>query len=324
MSNTLAWVLGGGGLLGFNVLQAMKQHRFGIEPWRLGSSGIPWRNPVQGQQVLEAQTLEFVREVNNRGCSWAVLWCAGSGAVGSSNESLRVETDYLNCLLHALGKQLPQHRGKVLLVSSAGGVYGNNLKQPLTEKSSCQPISDYGRNKLLQESMLQEWVKEHPEISTLVARISNLYGPAPQINTVHGLIPHISRSILHRVPINIFVPLDTSRDYIYVDDCVSSLLEGLSRLGETGREHVLKIFHSGETKTIAGLIGVFSRLTHGRVRIICATSPIASQQSLQLQFRSTVWEDLMPEQSISLTIGIQRVHAHMLSIFQNGRLPPMR
>ncbi len=320
----LAWVLGGGGLLGSNVLLSLGRRQHGLTAWRQGASGIPWDDPQRGAQVLKEQAAAFAVDVRAGAADWVVLWCAGAGAVGSSLASLNIETDYFICLLEALAAQFPGQRGKVLLVSSAGGVYGNNPEQPLTESSACHPISDYGRNKLRQESVLREWGKGHAHISTLVARISNLYGPAARINKAHGLIPHISRSILHRVPINIFVPLDTLRDYIYVDDCVAGLLEGLERLGAQGREDVLKIFHSGETTTIAGLVGVFSRLTHGHVRIICSSSPVASQQPLRLQFRSTVWEDLMPKCSVNLHIGIQRVHARMLANFQTGLLPPSR
>lgn len=321
---TLAWVLGGGGLLGSNVLRGMAQHRSALQPWREGPTGIAWERPQEGLLTLQEQAAAFAREVAERQCGWAVLWCAGAGAVGSSLASLNLETDYFSALLAALGQHFGGQRGKVLLVSSAGGVYGSNPEQPLTEASACQPISDYGRNKLRQESILRDWGRAHAGISTLVARISNLYGPAPRLNKAHGLIPHISRSILHRVPINIFVPMDTLRDYIYVDDCVSGLLEGMLRLGQQGREDVLKIFASGESTTIAGLVGVFTRLTRGKVRIICSATPVTSQQPLRLQFRSTVWADLMPEQNLGLQIGIQRVHAHMLAKFQQGLLPPLR
>jgi UDP-glucose 4-epimerase len=322
--STLAWVLGSGGLLGSNVLQAMAQDSSGMQPWRTGSSGIPWEDPGRGLAVLEQQAAAFAGAVGAAGAEWAVLWCAGAGAVGTSLQALEIETAYLASLLAALGRHFPARGGKVLLVSSAGGVYGNNPEQPLTEASACHPISDYGRNKLRQESLLRDWGREHAGSSTLVARISNLYGPAPRINKAHGLIAHISRSILQRVPINIFVPLDTLRDYIFVGDCVAGMLAGMARLGANGREDVLKIFAAGETTSIAGLVGIFSRLTHGRVRIICSSSPVASQQPLRLQFRSTVWEDVMPEQNVSLTVGIARVHAHMISKFQMGLLPPAR
>ncbi|HEX9009994.1 MAG TPA: NAD-dependent epimerase/dehydratase family protein, partial [Holophagaceae bacterium] len=173
------------------------------------------------------------------------------------------------------------------------------------------------------EGLLLQWAQDMPRVSTLVARISNLYGPGQHLEKPQGLIAHISRSILHHLPIHIYVPLDTQRDYLYVEDCARELLHGLQRLGSAPRENVVKIFHSGESTTIAGVIGAFARIAKGHPRIICSASPVGVQQPLQLCFRSGVWPDLDRTRRTDLAVGIQRVHQHLLARFQEGRLPPV-
>jgi UDP-glucose 4-epimerase len=184
------------------------------------------------------------------------------------------------------------------------------------------PISHYGRNKLAQEELVRAWAQDRLGVSTLVARISNLYGPGQRLDKPQGLITHLSRSIFQRVAIRIFVPLDTLRDYLFVEDCARGLLAGLARLGQEGREDIVKIFHSGETTTIAGLLGIYSRLTKGHARMICSSTPVTIQQPARLQYRSIVWGDLKVERQTNLYEGVQRVHAHLFALFQQGLLPP--
>lgn len=322
MSRTLAWVLGGGGLLGSHLLAAIAAEGPGITRWNPGPSCIPWQDPVDALEALADQASRFALEVLSEPGEWMVLWCAGAGVIGSRSEELEAETTCLARLLALLAEKLPDRPGKVLLASSAGGVYGGNREQPLSEVSACMPVSDYGRNKLAQERLLLHWAQGMPRVSTLVARMSNLYGPGQHLEKPQGLIAHISRSILHHLPVHIYVPLDTQRDYLYVEDCARELLQGLRRLGSASRENVVKIFHSGESTTIAGLIGAFARIVKGHPRIICSASPVGAQQPLQLCFRSGVWPDLDRRRRTDLAVGIQRVHQHLLSRFQEGKLPP--
>ena len=324
MRDGLAWVVGAGGLLGSHVRRAIPLELPEVMAWDPDPAKISWREPARGLAELAEHVRAFSRAVATGPRSWLVLWCAGAGVIGTTSEALAAETAYLERLLTLLGEQLSDVPGQVLLASSAGGVYGNNPDQPLTEDSVCFPISDYGRNKLRQERLLQDWAQGLANVSTLIARISNLYGPGQDMSKPQGLIAHISRSLLHHTPVHVYVSLDTSRDYIYAADCAAHLLRCLDRLGQLPRANITKIFSAGETVTIAGVIGAFARIAKGHPRIICSANPAGSLQPLRLRFQSTVWADLPAPPRTSLTVGIQRVHQHLLSLFQEGRLPPPR
>lgn len=324
MTEALAWVIGAGGLLGSHVVRAMPSETPGLSVWSPGPSKLPWHDPPRVQAALGDHAEQYSREVRARGGTWTVLWCAGAGVVGTAPETLAAETASFERLLHLLEQHLSDVPGQVLLASSAGGVYGDNPLQPLTEDSLCTPISDYGRNKLRQERLLLEWANGQPLASTLIARISNLYGPGQNMHKPQGLIAHISRSLLHHTPVHVYVSLDTLRDYVFVSDCAAHLLRGLDRLRRGPRATVVKIFSAGETVTIAGIIAAFTRIAKGHPRIVCASASTRSLQPVRLHFQSTVWTDLHAPTRTSLPVGIQRVHQHMLSLFQQGRLPPPR
>jgi UDP-glucose 4-epimerase len=324
VSDGLAWVVGAGGLLGSHVLRAIPLELPGAVAWDPGPAKISWHDPSRALSELADHVERFSRAVAAGPRSWTILWCAGAGVIGTTADTLATETAYLERLLALLREHLSDLPGQVLLASSAGGVYGNNPDQPLTEDSLCLPISDYGRNKLRQERLLLDWARSLANVSTLIARISNLYGPGQDMSKPQGLIAHISRSLLHHTPVHVYVSLDTLRDYVYAADCAAHLLRCLDHLRRVPRANIVKIFSAGQTATIAGIIAAFARIAKGHPRIICSADPAGSLQPLRLRFQSTVWTDLPLPPRTPLTVGIQRVHQHLLFLFQEGRLPPPR
>ncbi len=230
MSDTLASVVGAGGLLGSHVLRAIPSDAPRVAAWDPGHPKISWHDPQCALSELACRVERFSRDVRSGPGSWAVLWCAGSGVVGTTAKSLAAEMAFFERVLLLLREHMLDLPGHVLLASSAGGVYGDNPDQPLTEDSVCNPISDYGRHKLRQERFLLAWASGCPNVSTLIARISNLYGPGQNLAKPQGLIAHICQGLLHRTPVHVYVSLDTVRDYVFVDDCAAHLVLCLDRL----------------------------------------------------------------------------------------------
>jgi UDP-glucose 4-epimerase len=255
-----------------------------------------------------------------------VLWCAGAGGIGTPAQILEMETAALQHLVRRLDATLadpePSRRGFLLLSSSAGGVYGDSPEVPLTEDSPCSPISDYGRNKLKQEEFVLRWVGSRRNISCLVARFSNLYGPGQNLARPQGLIAHLSRSITHHQPVHIYVPLDTLRDYLFVDDAARHTLRVLRRLREEGPSRTLvKIFAASQSISIAGVVGIFARVAKRPPRIVCMPHARHRQQPLRLQFRSRRELDGDALSATDLPAGIHAMLQHHMALYQKGRLP---
>ena len=83
--------------------------------------------------------------------------------------------------------------------------------------TATQPVSPYGFAKLDQEGLVATWA-EATQVRTIVGRLANLYGPGQNVAKPQGLISQLVLSTLLRRPTSIYVPLDTMRDYLYVDD----------------------------------------------------------------------------------------------------------
>ena len=323
--SALAWVVGRGGLLGSSVERAL-----GPGAWR-PERPLAWSS----REGLADSTADAVRGFAARlgaisGDGWSLFWCAGAGVVGSSAAELESENTSLRLFLDRLDTEprLMDLPGRIFLASSAGGVYGGSLGRPLTEDTTPRPISDYGRAKLAQEETLLSWARGRPRVSTLVGRLANLYGPGQSLDKPQGLISHMSRCLIFGVPVHVYVPLDTIRDYLYAGDAGRRVVAGLERLSREApeRRHVTKIYASERETSVAGLIGAFRRLGKRQLRVVSGLHPVGTQQPARLQFRSTVWRDEAVSGRTQLLEGVSRVHRHQLALFQAGRLPapPLR
>jgi UDP-glucose 4-epimerase len=322
--STLAWVVGRGGLLGSSV-----ERRISSAVWR-PERPIIWRDPHQLRESIADAVRSFrTRLAAESPDTWCIYWCAGSGVIGTPADRLAAETTSLQFFLARLGAALDDlpagMTGRVFLASSAGGVYGGSAEHPLTEATPPRPISDYGRAKVEQEEALREWVRGRPAVSTLVGRLSNLYGPGQRLDKPQGLISHMSRCLIFGVPVRIYVPLDTIRDYLFAEDAAARIAAGVSRLAREapgGGLHITKVYGSGNETTVAGLIGVFRQIARRRLRVVSGLAPVRSEQPARLQFRSLIWSDQPALPRTELLDGVNRVHQHQLALFQAGRLPP--
>ena len=322
--STLAWVVGRGGLLGSCVERKISSAVWSPE------RPIIWDDPNRLRKSVEDAVQSFhARLTAETYDTWCVYWCAGSGVVGTPADRLAAETASLRFFLDRLGAAFDKSqrflRGQVFLASSAGGVYAGSTVHPLTEETPPQPISDYGRAKLEQEDMLRRWALGRPRVSTLVGRLSNLYGPGQRLDKPQGLISHMSRCLIFSMPVRIYVPLDTIRDYLFAEDAAARIISGMTRLEReavSGHQHIIKVYSSGKETTVAGLIGVFRQIAKRHLRIVSGLVPVRSLQPARLQFRSTVWTDEPNPPRTELLDGVNRVHRHQLTLFQMGQLPP--
>jgi len=312
----LAWVVGRGGLLGSHVAAALRKHA-SYDFFRRGA--FSWADSARLHDEMDGAVAGFAEEARDHD-GWVVFWCAGSGIVGASAASLGEESRSFE---HFLSRLHPPGTGRFFLASSAGGIWGGCADRPITESSPPRPISAYGLLQLEKEQALARWAARVPSVSTLVGRLSNLYGPGQALAKPQGLVSHLTRALILGRPAHVFVPLDTIRDYLYVEDAAPAILHAVERLGQqaTGAPvHVLKIFASEQSTTVGGLIGAFRRTAKQPLRVVTGLHHATSQQPACLQFRSSVWRDEPPVGITGIVEGIDRVFRHELRLHQAGAL----
>lgn len=283
-------LLVGHGLLGSRVRRALERAGDDVRVAR-----VPWRDP---DAALAAVLREATRAAQAE-TSWRLVWSAGAGVVSTDPGSLRGEVDLVRRVAAGLGTP----PGAVLLASSAGGVYAGSSAPPFTEEHAVHPLADYGRAKLDIEAAMTSLTDRGSRVA--VGRFANLYGPGQDLAKPQGLVSQLCRSRITGEPLTVYVPADTMRDYIYVDDAAAVAAAMLDRVGTLAAgASVVKIVGSGRATTISGLVGATTRALRRRPPVVYASRP-GTGQVRDLRLRSVVWTDLDALVATPLVVGLR-------------------
>jgi UDP-glucose 4-epimerase len=236
--------------------------------------------------------------------------------MGSSDSDLGLETRFLTLLLRLVESEpcLLAKPGAVAFASSAGAIYAGSPDCIITENTPPAPTTAYGREKLLQEDLVRAIADANRRRTVLLARFSTLYGPGQSFGKQQGLLAHMARCILRSRPIQIYVPLDTIRDYIAADDAAAAMITALRAIGQDPSV-VTKIIASEQPTTIAEIISIFRRIARRAPRVITSASNLTGIYSRRVQFQSVVGPKCVRAPGTSLFVGIAQVMAAERSAF---------
>jgi UDP-glucose 4-epimerase len=309
----IIWVLGAGGLLGSAITRAAsanQRHTIFI------GSPLPWNDPHALANAINADAQRFKNECGDQ--AWAVIWAAGQAAVSSTSDATQSEALALSAIVTALAENLPAGRGTFFLSSSAGGVYAGSENPPFTISTVPRPLSAYGELKLEQEAIASRKLSD--ACSVIIGRFSNIYGPGQDLGKLQGLISRLALSAVTKDPINIFVSLDTLRDYIYVDDAariVLALVERTLHANDSKYEET-HIIASGQPVSLGHLINVMQDIARIRIPVAMGAHASAAAQSRDLRLIPT--ESAVTDSCVSTTLpaGTKAVYLDVLNRFQQA------
>lgn len=144
--------------------------------------------------------------------------------------------------------------GKIIFLSTAGDLHSQEfcLDEPSTENSIVNPKSLYGTHKILLENYLNLLHKEYDNFSSIVFRVSNVYGGLPLSGRVNGLIDKLLNS---NEVIEIYSNLNTTINIIHIDDLVNLIIKAIDKLIIPGHQMFLV---GNENHTIHDIINIIS------------------------------------------------------------------
>ncbi len=166
-------------------------------------------------------------------------------------------------------------------------MYAGASGPPFTEHTEPAPISAYGRAKLRSEEIATAFAVR-TSTALLVGRLANLYGPGQDLDKPQGLISQLCQAQLTRQPLNVYVPLDTMRDYLFVDDAAAMTVAGLGAVTDSGRR-ALKVLASERSTTVGAVLGDLHRVTRRRPPVVLGVSPRSRYQVRDIRLRSVAW-----------------------------------
>jgi len=310
------WVVGRGGLLGRSVEQYAAIGDEIFSP----NKKIMWPNIAIASQELEKECAEFFKFVAQD--DWTIFWCAGRGTLSSlllqMNEENILFENFLNSINNATST-IRHQKGTIFFASSAGAVYAGSKNPPFTELTETNSLTAYGDAKMHQEELLRDLTKRSG-VKVLVGRISNIYGARQDLEKNQGLISTICYSVLRRQPVNLFVPLETSRNYIYVEDAAKRIVaqtRALSKAGMT-EKFMVKLIVAPENLTIGGILNIARSVLHVRPLVAVSTGQGRVTQPQSLLFKSVIKTSLDNESETGFTVGLKKVMADLQSAFMSN------
>jgi nucleoside-diphosphate-sugar epimerase len=238
----------------------------------------PWNDPPS---VHEAFSRDLVRRVINQAQSLdaaaarpprlriSMVWAAGVAGFDVDRKGIEPELRHFQRFLDGgreIESALPQASLRVLLVSSAGGLFEG--QRVVDDHSTPQPKRPYGELKLEQERLLQSrFSPDH----CLIYRPSSVYG---QVSPRHrsGLIATlINSAVRHRVT-TITGSLSTLRDYIHTDDLARFLAKEIlsEKPMAAGRPLILA---TSRSTSIVQLRHIIERVARRKVYIVQKSAP---------------------------------------------------
>jgi UDP-glucose 4-epimerase len=160
---------------------------------------------------------------------------------------------------------------KRVLFASSAAVYGNNGEgEAVSEDTPKAPLTPYASDKLASEYYLDFYRREHG-LEPVVFRFFNIYGPRQDPSSPYsGVISIFCERALGGQPITVFGDGEQTRDFFYVADLVTLLLQGLRQ--ETVQAGPVNVGLNQTTslnQLLAGLgavLGGLPAVSHGPAR----------------------------------------------------------
>lgn len=305
MSKQAVWILGQGGFLGSELARYYAIRGDDV----FGSTPIPWTHAQSRMAEFQKNIEQFSTFAKERDAR--IIWAAGSSGVGTQDEGVQHEFEAFSEFSLLLTGTSHLTNCSFYLCSSAGGVYALSPSPPFSSESPVQPKSEYGHLKRRMELLAQERLAS--KFPLTIGRISNLYGPWG--GQRQGLINRLCLAALERKALNLFVPMSTVRDYLYISDAAQLISESAPPISVG--EAKIEIVASGFSTTVATAVATVSHVSHRRVPLSIGTDSAAQEQPDDLRLIPT-WREENPSFSpLDLAAGAMRV-LNFLATRQRG------
>jgi UDP-glucose 4-epimerase len=308
-------VIGRGGLIGSSLETALFR-RFGHVQ---AQQKIFWDDPNRAVVALSSIVQRFFSENTNE--SWAIAWCAGQGSFASKTDDLKNENLYLEAVLEGISK-IAIPNGVFFYTSSAGAIYTIPRENVFDENSLPSVANDYGHHKLAQENLVFQFAQS-TKIRSINGRVVSVYGPNQNLQKPQGLISRLCLDSLRHESTDVFVPLGTTRNYLFVTDATEMIARYIEFVhqqddGDT-YNCTTKIFCGAASCSISSICRSVSTVSKRKTLIRSRIDQKSFQYPEHFKIRSVVHPDLSQFCSTTLISGISAVYQGIQGQLQIGK-----
>ncbi|MBI1800571.1 MAG: NAD-dependent epimerase/dehydratase family protein [Chloroflexi bacterium] len=120
---------------------------------------------------------------------------------------------------------------KRVVLASSGAIYGEQLRQPISETAALNPQTPYAVSKLAAEQYVLT-IGALWKIETVILRIFNAYGPGQPLPPTHApVIPRFLKQVITGGSLVVYGGGHQTRDFVYIDDVVRAMAAAAQKPG---------------------------------------------------------------------------------------------
>lgn len=230
MSTERILVTGGAGFIGSHLVDALLAKGYGVRVLDDLSTGkvsnLPVDNPQLQLVVGDVADGAALAEAMH-GCGAVVHLAAVASVQASVEDPVRTHQSNFIGTLRVCEAMVAAGIRRVVFASSAA-VYGNNGEgTPINEDTPKSPLTPYAADKLASEYYLDFYRRQHG-LEPVILRFFNIFGPRQDPSSPYsGVISIFSERAKRARPITVFGDGGQTRDFVYVEDLVNILVQGL-------------------------------------------------------------------------------------------------
>nr|WP_314565858.1 NAD-dependent epimerase/dehydratase family protein [uncultured Pseudomonas sp.] len=223
-------ITGGAGFIGSHLVDALLGKGYSIRVLDNLSTGktsnLPIGNPHLDVVVGDVADTAVVEQAM-LGCDAVVHLAAVASVQASVDDPVATHQSNFVGTLNVCQAMLKAGVKRVVFASSAA-VYGNNGEGTAIEEDTPKsPLTPYACDKLASEYYLDFYRREHG-LEPVIFRFFNIFGPRQDPSSPYsGVISIFSQRAIAKQPITVFGDGGQTRDFVYVQDLVSILVQAV-------------------------------------------------------------------------------------------------
>ncbi|MBS7598031.1 NAD-dependent epimerase/dehydratase family protein [Pseudomonas sp. RC2C2] len=230
MADAPILITGGAGFIGSHLSDALLEKGYAVRILDDLSTGkrsnLQMDNPRLQLVEGDVADAELVKRAA-AGCQAVVHLAAVASVQASVDDPVKTHQSNFIGTLNVCEAMRLNGIKRVLFASSAA-VYGNNGEgQSIDEDTVKAPLTPYAVDKLASEQYLDFYRRQHG-LEPVVFRFFNIFGPRQDPSSPYsGVISIFCERALNGTPITLFGDGEQTRDFLYVGDLVTVMVQAL-------------------------------------------------------------------------------------------------